>query len=114
MREFLKAIREEWPVIRQAPWTILFTVLLLSSIVGGFEYWLFHENLSRKNDLIQTLRGQVEMLKTRAAKSEESLKQPPPPSTGPATAKGIGGIANTGSGNTFNTSQTPVPPKGQK
>jgi hypothetical protein len=106
MRDLIKSIREEWPVITQAPWTIGLTVLLLSFAVGGVEYWLFEESLSLKNELIQTLKTQLVLAKTANGRTAESPKREPT-STGPATASGQGSIANTGNGNGFST----APPK---
>ena len=102
--EFFRSVREEWPVIRQAPRTFTISLLLLTSICGGVLYLGFRENLTLKSDLIQTLQAQVEALKSGTGKSADSPKQSPP-STGPATVSGSGGIANTGSGNTFSTGQ---------
>jgi hypothetical protein len=70
MLDFIKNIREEWPVISQAPRTILLTVLLLTSISGETIYLLFNENISRKNDLIRTLQEQLEAEKKK-------VQQPP-------------------------------------
>ncbi|MGA2772685.1 MAG: hypothetical protein ABSG26_17895 [Bryobacteraceae bacterium] len=105
--EFFKSVREEWPVIRQAPRTFLISFLLLLSIGYGAIYFIFRENLSRKNDLIHTLQGQLEALNKGAGRSDKVLDHPPS-STGAATANGPGGIANTGSGNRFSTGQPPA------
>jgi hypothetical protein len=113
LSEFFKSVREEWPVISQAPRTFTISLLLLTSICGGILYLGFRENLTRKNDLIQTLQAQVEALKRGTGKSGDSSKQSPP-STGPATANGSGGVANTGSGNTFSTGQPPAAVKTEK
>ncbi len=53
-------IREEWPVIKQAPATITLTVLILTAAATAAIYAGFHENLARKDDLINTLRNQLD------------------------------------------------------
>ena len=100
MLEFFKSVREEWPVIKQAPRTFIISFLLLLCVGYGALYLLFRETLSLKSDLIQTLQEQVKVLKKGAGKSGETLKQPTP-LTGAATAYGDHPIANTGNGNSF-------------
>jgi hypothetical protein len=93
----LETIRTEWPVIKQAPVSITLSVLLLTGAATGLIYCAFHENLSRKEDLIHTLQGQL------AAKKEEPKPIDAPksalPSTGPATVIGNGSTAISGNGN---------------
>jgi hypothetical protein len=94
----LHTIREELPTIRQAPLSIGLTVLILTAAVSVAIYAGFRENLSRKDDLIGTLREQLEAAKKALPALPESVK----PSSGDATAAGEGNTANSGNGSTVN------------
>ena len=67
-------------IIKQARWTILSSVLVLTGLLGMTMFWLFRENVSRKNDLIATLATQVDALK----RDIETLKRQPPATTPPS------------------------------
>ncbi len=54
-------------MIRQAPWSIGTAVVVLTIIAGGLIYAGFKETLSRKNDLIETLEGQLKATKNPAS-----------------------------------------------
>jgi hypothetical protein len=77
----LSTIREEWPVIKQAPFTITITVLILASTAAAVIYGGFRENLARKDDLITTLRSQLEAKKSEKPDpgKTDSGKLPPGP-----------------------------------
>jgi hypothetical protein len=81
LAELIKTIREEIPVIRQAPLTICLSVLLLTSLAAGLIYLAFKENLTRKDDLIKTLQQQLDS----KIKVPESSKPQPDGKTGDAT-----------------------------
>ena len=87
--EFLKTIKAELPVVRQAPWAILSSVAVLTALTAGAIFWLFQGNLSRKNDLIVTLTGQVEALK-REIESLKKAQLPTPSPASPETPKPSG------------------------
>jgi hypothetical protein len=93
----LETIRAEWPVIKQAPVTILLSTLLLVAAATGVIYLAFHENLARKDDLIHTLQDQLKA-KKEGLRSTDS-PQIAPVTTGPATAIGNSNTAISGNGN---------------
>jgi len=66
----LSVIREELPVIRQAPWTICLSALVLTGAASAGVYSLFNVDLSAKNSLISTLSAQV----TALQREVDSLK----------------------------------------
>jgi|GEM_PF-4600923 len=106
LKDLIDAVKQEWPVIRQTPLTIILSVLLLTIIAGVVEYGLFKESISRKNDLIDTLTRQL------GAKNPPQTQQASPspphaePSTGSATTSGNGSPAISGNGNTVGYSDT--------
>jgi hypothetical protein len=89
--------------IKKAPLTFVVGFCVLAVLIALGEYtWIFKEWVSRKDDLINQKDGVISVLEKKlAATSQPAI--PSPQSTGPATASGSGGIANTGAGNTFNT-----------
>jgi hypothetical protein len=112
MDNLLEIIRQEMPVIKQAPWSIGITVLLLTAASFGLIYWGFNENLTRKNDLIKTLTGQLELAKKGTAPATETAK-PSQPATGPATAIGNGNAVNSGNESTVKGQSKEASSKGK-
>jgi hypothetical protein len=98
---FLQTVREEWPVIKQAPLSITLAVLVLTAAATAVIYAGFHENLAREDDLITTLRGQLD------AKKKPATDTTVPSATGAATTTGSNSPATTGSNNTFNQGTDP-------
>lgn len=91
-KDLIDGFRQEWPVIRQAPRTILLSVFLISLIAGIVEYGLFKEAISRKNDLIDTLAKQL------SAKAPLVAPSGSPSAT--VSTSGQDSPATTGNGNT--------------
>ena len=94
-------------MIKQAPWTIGFSALILTVAATTAIYiGLFKESASRKDDLIRTLQGQLEAAK----KTPSGSPLQAPSTTGEASSKGDGNVVNTGKIGTANT-QIPLPKK---
>lgn len=58
--KLLEELRREWPVIKQAPLLFIFAVLLVIIGCWSLLQFLYKTNLDRKNDLIKTLKDQLE------------------------------------------------------
>lgn len=60
IEQFIELLRKEWPVIKQAPFLFISSVILISIAFGLLEYYgLFRATIDRKNDLIKTLQDQL-------------------------------------------------------
>lgn len=73
----IKALREEMPVIRQAPWAIGSSVLILTAAAAVVIYALFSADLSAKTSLINTLTGQVAALQREVETLKSGAKTDP-------------------------------------
>jgi hypothetical protein len=49
----------EWPFIKQAPMSFMSACFVVCCIACGTYYWIFKQNLDRKDDLIRTLQSQL-------------------------------------------------------
>lgn len=65
--------KPEWQVIRAAPRAFVSSVLALSILIAIGLYWLFHENLQMKTDLIGSLKEKEEQLKKEMGALKEKL-----------------------------------------
>ena len=107
LKDLIDSIKEEWPVVQQAPRTILLSVMILTAIVSLVEYGIFKETLNRKSDLIDTLTKQLAAKPTQISTTSGIATSPA--ETGDAIVSGNGNIANTGNSATINN--VPVSPK---
>ena len=108
---FVQTVKEEIEVIRKTPLTFAITALIFAVAIYGVEHAIFKEQISSKDSLIVTLKDQLAL--AQAASGQKQTETPgsatPTTTTGPATANGPGGIANTGSGNRFDPGNSATP-----
>jgi hypothetical protein len=102
MADWLDKIRGELDVIRRAPLTHLVSAVVVAGGIFAVLYFAFNANLSRKDDLIRTLQGQITSAQSQAVslqsqldseKSEKSRLQSRPSVTCATGATSTGGAA---------------------
>jgi len=110
----LDQFKEELDIIRKARFTFTVGFIVLAIVIGVGEYsFIFKEWLARKDDVIGTLKQQLEA-KTKPSQNATSNCSNPPQSTrGPAIATGTGVVANTGDSSTINNETSSSERKGK-
>ena len=123
MADLIKSIKEEMEVISKAPLTFLFTALVIAAVVYAFEHNAFKESMTRKDELITTLRQQLDAkAEPKSPGSPTPTSQPAPSTptapagqshrvstrrTGDAATSGDQSPATTGDHNTVNFGNSP-------
>lgn len=95
--------KDELDTIKKAPRTFTVGFIVLAILIGVGEYSFFKEMLSSKDDVIGTLKQELETSKIKPPQNSASnCVNQAPLRTGPATATGTGVVANTGNSSTIN------------
>jgi len=67
----LEELRNEWPVIKQAPLVFFGTLAIMAAAIWGAIYFFYKANLDRKSDLIATLQGELATRQPQSSPRDE-------------------------------------------